>query len=578
MGLILFWMMSNDAKEREKLEQEKSKTEKLETTPSKELGKVNEVSDSYRAISVVVDSLDSSKVDSIQPVALTEQSVLVKTKNFNVVLSNRGAKVHSIVLNDLASPEGVYPELIQVDSLGMLGLEIDDKDFSNVLFETQLKDSVVEVTGKFEIVYKWQDAQGRLIKRTFLFDADSDKFDHQIQFENFTPSDLRYHWKGGMSETEDITKIGSFGSNYYFSEVIFSDGDEVSRETTSELDKFNEDKQGLTWLGLRRRYAAVFFQFPEKVATRVIASPIEQAEDNQAPVTYAISWLGALKNSSESFEVHVQPLEWTQLKAMGGHQEEILFSGWSFIGADVWFVWICGLILSFLNSLYGFLGNYGLAIMLLTFLVKLATMPLTLNQIKSMRAMAEHKPALDALRKKHSKDPSKYQQEMLKYYKEAGINPLAPVMGCLPMFLQMPIFIGLFVVLGRAVELRGQPFFGWITDLAQPDIIYSGISIPLVMPHGLSLLPPIMALTMYFQMKQSMTSADPIAKNMIFIMPVMMFLFSAVMPSGLVVYWIVSNIFTIFQYKFVGSPAPAADSNDKNQPVKDAKVVKSKKK
>lgn len=575
MGGILFWMMSNSSKEEELLAQEKAKTKQEQSSAQQVLGSVNEVADSYRAAEIQVDPKDSTLADTVPAPKLEEQSLRVKTDKFEITFSNKGAKIHSMILNTLEDLEGKFPELLQEKDLGMLGLEIDEKDFSQVLFETSVKDhEEIIVKDSFELKYTWQDAEGRLVRRIYNFTQGSDKFDHRIEFENFTPKDLRYHWKGGMSETEDITKIGSFGSNYYFSEIVFSDGKTVSRETTDEADKFNEDKAGLEWLGLRRRYAAVFFQFDQQVESRIAALPVPQEEENPAPVTYAISWGGAFTAAQTQFEIHLQPLVYEQLKAMGGKQEEILFSGWSWIGADYWFVGLCGLILSFLNSLYGFLGNYGFAIMLLTFLVKLATMPLTLNQIKSMRAMAEHKPALDALRKKHSKDPSRYQTEMLKYYKEAGINPLAPVMGCLPMFLQMPIFIGLFVVLGRAVELRGQPFLGWITDLSQPDIIYSGLSIPLVMPHGLSLLPPIMAATMYFQMKQSMTSADPIAKNMVFVMPVMMFLFSAVMPSGLVVYWIVSNLFTIFQYKFVGSantPAPKEDAVE-------AKVVKSKKK
>lgn len=575
MGGILFWMMSNSAKEEELLAQEKAKTEKEQNSVQQVLGSVNEVADSYRAAEIQVNPTDSTQADTLPAPKLEEQSLLVKTDKFEITFSNKGAKIHSMVLKTLEGPDGQFPELLQEKEFGMLGLEIDEKDFSQVLFETSTKDKEeVVVKDSFELKYTWQDAEGRLVRRIYKFTTGSDKFDHHIEFENFTPKDLRYHWKSGMSETEDITKIGSFGSNYYFSEVIFSDGETVSRETTDEADKFNEDKAGLEWLGLRRRYAAVFFQFDQQVESRIATLPVPQEEENPAPVTYAISWGGAFTAAQTQFEVHLQPLVYEQLKAMGGKQEEILFSGWSWIGADYWFVGLCGLILSFLNSLYGFLGNYGFAIMLLTFLVKLATMPLTLNQIKSMRAMAEHKPALDALRKKHSKDPSRYQTEMLKYYKEAGINPLAPVMGCLPMFLQMPIFIGLFVVLGRAVELRGQPFLGWITDLSQPDIIYSGLSIPLVMPHGLSLLPPIMAATMYFQMKQSMTSADPIAKNMVFVMPVMMFLFSAVMPSGLVVYWIVSNLFTIFQYKFVGSANTPASKED----AVEAKVVKSKKK
>jgi len=565
IGLSLFWMMSNDAKERELREKEAKALESQKKSTATESDEVvqgsAQLAHSYRAPTLSVDSSDTSKVDTLAAPELKEEEILVQTENFDVKFSNKGAKVTSIILKDLKSEAGEYPELIEKTDLGMLGLEIDEKDFSNVLWEVQEKSNS-------KVKFLWQDAQGRKIYRVFKFEKDALKFSHKLVFEKFKPEDLRIDWAGGMKETEDVSKIGSFGGQYYFSEVVWYDGEDVYRETASEKEKFNEEKAGIQWLGLRRRYATVFMNFPEPVKSTILTLPIEQPEDNPSPLTYDISWNQEVVKKKVEFDVHIQPLEYESLKALGGHQNEILFSGWSIIGANYWFVAICGLILSFLNSLFGFLGNYGLAIIILTLLVKLATMPMTIKQIKSMRSMVEHKPALDALRKKYSKDPQRYQMEMLSYYKKVGINPLAPVMGCLPMVLQMPIFIGLFVVLGRAVELRGQPFYGWIYDLAQPDIIFEAIKIPLIMPNGLSLLPPIMAITMYYQMKQSMTNTDPVTKNMVFIMPVMMFLFSAVMPSGLVIYWIVSNLFTIFQYRFIGS----ANSNPEG--VKDAEIVK----
>ncbi len=584
IAISLFWMMSNDAKNREELEKETEakKATELTTAPGLEgtvaagvPGKA-QVADSYNPPTISVNPDDSTIIDTVLAPKISEQTVKIATDKFDVILTNKGAKVKSIVMHHLSNDAGEFPELIQEDSLGMLGLEIDEKDFSQVLFEVQGGGQPeITINKETSVVFTWQDAQGRQIKRTFTFTKGADTFTQSVVFENFQPNELRYSWSGGMSETEDISQIGTFGSNYYFSEVVYSTGEEVFRETTDESEKFNEEKEPIEWLGLRRRYAAVLFEFDETIKTRIQTNPISQPEENPAPITYDISWDAKIESAKSSFVVRVQPLLYSDLKALGGSQEEILFSGWTIVGADWWFVGICGMILSFLNVLYGFIGNYGIAIMLLTFLVKLATMPLTINQIKSMRAMTAHKPALEALRKKYSKDPSRYQKEMMGYYKSKGINPLAPVMGCLPMILQMPIFIGLFVVLGRAVELRGQPFFAWITDLSQPDIIYAGFQIPLVMPHGISLLPPIMAATMYFQMKQSMSSADPIAKNMIFVMPVMMFLFSAVMPSGLVIYWIVSNLFTIFQYRFTGaSNTPAAIPDG----VKEATVVKSKSK
>jgi len=139
--------------------------------------------------------------------------------------------------------------------------------------------------------------------------------------------------------------------------------------------------------------------------------------------------------------------------------------------------------------------------------------------------------------------------------------------------LQMPIFIGLFVVLGRAIELREAPFFGWISDLSKSDVIWSGISIPYIMPEGIAILPFLMVVSTYFQTKQTIT--DPNQKMMVWMMPAMMFVFSAVMPSGLVLYWTISNLWGIAQY-FVINRKPAALGNVKGKIV-EAKIVKGKK-
>ena len=146
------------------------------------------------------------------------------------------------------------------------------------------------------------------------------------------------------------------------------------------------------------------------------------------------------------------------------------------------------------------------------------------------------------------------------------------------MLLQFPIFIGLFIILARAIELRGMPFIGWISDLSRSDVIWNGITIPYIMPEGLSILPLIMVVTTYFQTKQSMSAmTDPAQrKMMIWMMPGMMFVFSAVMPSGLVLYWIISNLWGIGQYTIIHREKAVASPKDANIQV--ATIIKSKKK
>ena len=143
------------------------------------------------------------------------------------------------------------------------------------------------------------------------------------------------------------------------------------------------------------------------------------------------------------------------------------------------------------------------------------------------------------------------------------------------MIIQMPIFMGLFFVLGRAIELRGMPAFLWITDLSRSDVIFNGFSIPFLMPDGLALLPWIMVVTTYFQTKVTMQGGmDPAQQKMMtWMMPAMMFLFSAVMPSGLVLYWIISNFWSILQYKIIRRNKDDVKTV-KGKKVVDAEIVK----
>jgi YidC/Oxa1 family membrane protein insertase len=182
--------------------------------------------------------------------------------------------------------------------------------------------------------------------------------------------------------------------------------------------------------------------------------------------------------------------------------------------------------------------------------------------------MAAHAPAIQKIRERNKGNNQKASMEIMEYYKKEGINPMAQVMGCFPVLLQMPIFIALFNVLGRAVELKDAPFIGWITDLSYPDVVWAGLKVPYLFPMGLTILPFFMAATMWLQMKMSIK--DPNQKMLVWMMPVMMFVFSCSFPSGLVLYWTVSNVFTIGQTYFytnrLTKKATAGQSGNKTPP------------
>jgi YidC/Oxa1 family membrane protein insertase len=176
------------------------------------------------------------------------------------------------------------------------------------------------------------------------------------------------------------------------------------------------------------------------------------------------------------------------------------------------------------------LANYGVAIILLTIVIKMLLYPLTVKQVKSMKAMQELQPKMKEMQEKYKDNPEKLQKEMTAMYKETGVNPLA---GCLPLIVQMPILIGIFYAIRDYTYLNPPPQFLWITDLAKADHTY--------------ILPVLSALTTYIQQKQTTTEVTQQTKMMMVFMPLFIGYISITFPAGLVLYWVVSNVVQILQ-------------------------------
>lgn len=174
-------------------------------------------------------------------------------------------------------------------------------------------------------------------------------------------------------------------------------------------------------------------------------------------------------------------------------------------------------------------ANYGVAIILLTILIKIALYPLTAKQVKSMKAMQELQPKIKELQEKYKGNPEKLNKELAALYKESGVNPFS---GCLPLLVQMPILIAIFFAI-RDYKYLHQPGFLWMKDLAQPDPSY--------------ILPVLAAATTWIQQKQTMTDATQQNKMMMIFMPLFIGYISLSFPGGLVLYWVVSNIVQIIQ-------------------------------
>jgi YidC/Oxa1 family membrane protein insertase len=210
--------------------------------------------------------------------------------------------------------------------------------------------------------------------------------------------------------------------------------------------------------------------------------------------------------------------------------ERIVDLGWT------WIQPFSKLLLVVLNGLHAVVRNYGIAILLLATLVRVLLHPLNMMSIRSMRSMQKIQPEVERLRKKYEKDPQALNTAIMALYKENKVNPAG---GCLPMLLQMPLFIALYSVLYNAIELRQAPFVGWIHDLSAPDLLM------MVGPFPLHVLPILMALSGF--LSQKLTPTDPRQAPTMYLMNVFMLVFFYKLPSGLVLYWTIMNVLTALQ-------------------------------
>jgi YidC/Oxa1 family membrane protein insertase len=222
----------------------------------------------------------------------------------------------------------------------------------------------------------------------------------------------------------------------------------------------------------------------------------------------------------------VGPKDIDILKSQGNSLEQSLDLGW--------FTVIAKPLLYTLKFFNGYVGNYGIAIIIITIILKVLFFPLTHKSYKSMKDMQKIQPKMAALKEKYKDDRDAMNKAVMELYREHKVNPMG---GCLPMVVQIPVFFALYKALMFSIELRHAPFFLWVTDLADKDPYY--------------VTPVIMGITMFVQQKMTPSQMDPIQQKMMLALPVVFTFMFLSFPSGLVLYWLVNNILTIGQQMYI---------------------------
>jgi YidC/Oxa1 family membrane protein insertase len=240
-------------------------------------------------------------------------------------------------------------------------------------------------------------------------------------------------------------------------------------------------------------------------------------------------------------DLYVGPKEWDRLRGLGVGLEAAQarnYGNFMWVLFPMW--WFCVPLLWLMNFFGTWLPgqNYGIAIILLTILVKVVFYPLSLKSMRSMKQMQALQPQLNALRSKYKSDPQRFQREQMEIFRKHGANPMG---GCVPMVVQIPIFYALYLTLQYSVELQGAPFLLWISDLSKKDPYY--------------VLPILMGISMLVQQKMTPTVGDPRQAQIMLIMPVVFTFMFLEFPTGLVLYWLVNNVLSIGQQYLIDRSA-----------------------
>ena len=349
-------------------------------------------------------------------------------------------------------------------------------------------------------------------------------------------------WFGGLPESEGrqdamfmeglVGQTGNIESFRVGSAGFFGSSD------TSKIETETKQYVGQSeFVGYRTKYFGVFF-VPQKTD---IAKISKYSATNRAAVDISVSQdINFDKNT-----LFLGPLDYGKVAALGvGLEEKIL--GWQWLSSVSWLVY------STMMLLYGFIPNYGVVVVLFAVLIKLVTYPLMAKQLRSSKKMQEISPELNKIKLKFKNNPTLQQQKIASLFQENKINPLA---GCLPLLIQMPILMSVFMVFRNTIEFRGESFFLWINDLSSADTLLFLAGVPI------NVLPFLMAASMFYTMKLSSVAqpsgGDPAQEAtqqmMKYMFPGMMFFLFYSFPSGLNLYYLCFNIMQILQQKIINN-------------------------
>ena len=470
-----------------------------------------------------------------------EREIVVETATVDGRLSNRGARILHWRLkayrDDLDQPVDLVPSDLPPGSATPFALQVDDPAITerlNTALYRVIGDRAGRVdaqTGEASVLFEFEDASGLRARKEFRFDPRNYLIAFSATVENggvrLNPSVL---WGAGLEDSGAQSGGGSFFTGNYVQppQGIYHLDGSVERLTAGDLQEQPIHNGPFRFVGIDDHYFIAAALNTGQTRIEFQPTPLAGPDDTQRVF---VSQAFTFPDAPDNVQFFYGPKQLDLLRSVDTELVRAINFGI--------FGWLAVPLLGALQWIYGFAGNYGWSIVLLTLCINLTISPLRHKSVVSMRKMQAVQPQMKAIQDRYAglkkTDPArqKMNTEIMALYKEKGVNPAS---GCLPMLLQFPVLLAFYSMLGQSIELRGADFGFWIHDLSQPDPYY--------------IIPVLMAGTMFWQTKITPSTADPAQQKIMMLMPLMFTFFFLQAPSGLVVYWFVSNLWAIGQQYF----------------------------
>jgi len=476
---------------------------------------------------------------------LPPRTIMVDTPLYQVKISEKGAVFTSFLLKKYKDSMRADSPLLQMVESNLTGgavqvsfVKHNRVDGASPYIASGLKDDHIRVmAAPEELTFVSRTDGGIIVEKRFTFRPDTYLVDLLVTVKN--KSAVAYEDNLIISlpaklPKKDAASYGFVGPAAYIDNHL----EQIKIKNIKEKNLFSGK---VDWIAYLDRYfiSAVVPESQENAMLRLILED-ETVVVNQYLQPTAIYQPGTTR--TYAYSLYFGPKSASILKSLNRGLEKAVNFGWFDIVAKPC-LWL-------MNRIHGIVPNYGVAIILLTILIKIILWPLGSKSYKSMNEMKKIQPLMAEIREKYKDDKKTMNQEVMGLYRTYKINPMG---GCLPMIVQIPVFIALYRMLYEAIELRHAPFFGWINDLSAPDRLFRfDFAIPFMQePYGIPVLTLIMGATMFLQQKMSPPMGDPAQAKMMLLMPVIFTFIFINFSSGLVLYWLVSNVLSILQQYYI---------------------------